>query len=397
MMRSEITTCRGCGAESLLPVLDLGRQPPSNAFLRVRDGLEQSYPLAVATCPTCHLLQLTYHVDPEKLFPPDYIYRSSGSQALVDAARAYCAMIWDRLWLNQESVIIEVGSNDGYLLKNFVGRCRTLGVEPAMNVADEAKRSYGISSNVQTFQKAKLPRADLLIANNVMAHTPDLRGFVAAIARTLKPTGTATIEFTNTLELLKGGYWDSIYHEHYSYLSLRALEPLLNEHGLCVYDVEKLSVQGASLRLYVTPVERAITLAKRSRVAVLHQEELELTDPKLYTRFALDARKCIEKFQCFAADKPPLAAYGAAAKGNTFLNSCGGVRISMVGDTTPGKIGMFLPGSRIPVVSETVLLASKPEHILLLAWNWRDEAVGRLRALGYTGKFVIAMPKMEVF
>jgi hypothetical protein len=201
-------TCRGCLTPGLVPVLDLGRQPPANAFLREQNRLEQTYPLAVATCPTCRLLQLTYDVAAGRLFPPDYIYRSSGSKTLVDNAKVYCDMIWDRLWLNKESVVIEVGSNDGYLLKNFVGRCRELGVEPAVNVADEAKRNYGVSSNVQRFERAALPRADLLIANNVMANTPHLRSFVGAIARTLKPGGTATLEFTNTLELLKGGYWD---------------------------------------------------------------------------------------------------------------------------------------------------------------------------------------------
>jgi SAM-dependent methyltransferase len=390
------TFCRACYSGHLHEMLDLGSQPPSNAFLRTQEAPEKYYPLRAVVCGTCFLMQLDYDVSARDIFD-DYVYFSSGSKQWLDHTRRYCDMIYKRLELGPTSNVIEIGSNDGSLLENLKGRCHVLGIDPSSTVAAVAI-ARGVPTMIEHLTEMTTADnyADLVIANNVLAHIPDLAGAVKAIARLLKPTGTATIEFPHVVELLDSNQFDTIYHEHYSYLSLTALEPLLNRCKLHVYDVERLPTHGGSLRLYVSKQPRPASKA----VFTLHAEESWLTRLDNYKAFAFRAKHVKEKFNRFLHDHAQVYAYGAAAKGNTFLNYCGATSdsIRMVGDVTSAKQGKFLPGSRIPVVSEEVLLMQRPPYTLILPWNWRDEIVRKLapQVKHWGGKLVVAVPELTL-
>jgi hypothetical protein len=344
-------------------------------------------------CDSCTLCQLDFDVPPAELFGESYPYFSGQSAHWVEHCREYAEKVWTRLNLDSAATVLEIGSNDGTLLKNFIGKCRAIGVDMSNSVALEAERN-GVPTTTAPFTRAICwPTADLLIANNVLAHTPDIEEFVATMQQTLAIDGVATIEFPWIVHLIEQCQFDTIYHEHYSYLSVTALDKLFRRYNLYIYDLEHLPTHGGSLRLYVTRitftgVEAAVGLAK--------QREAELD----YSHFAFRVAKIIaDSLRFIDYHRGLVYGYGAAAKGNTFLNTCrfSSFDIPAAGDTTPAKVGRFLPGSHIPVVSEDELLALAPPYILILPWNWKDEIVTRLRAKGYTGKFVTAIPELKVF
>ena len=384
--------CRACRSFNLSRILDLGSHPPSNALLVAPDQ-EAKYPLRLMKCESCTLCQLDFDVPPSELFGESYPYFSGQSAHWVAHCRQYAEDISKRLWLTEKDTVLEIGSNDGTLLKNFIGKCRAIGVDMSNSVALEAERN-GVPTTTAPFTRAICwPTADLLIANNVLAHTPDIEEFVATMQQTLTMDGVATIEFPWIVHLIEQCQFDTIYHEHYSYLSVTALDKLFRRYNLYIYDLEHLTTHGGSLRIYVcrttfTSVTEAVALAK------VREAELD------YTHFATRAEKIRADFVRFVDyHRGSIVGYGAAAKGNTFLNYCGlsSYDILVVVDTTPAKQDMFLPGSHIPIMGEWYLYEFPPRYVLILAWNWKDEIVARLRVKGYKGKFVTAIPRLEVF
>jgi len=407
------STCRFCGTPLGRELVDLGLTPLANSLLNEADlsREEPRYPLAPRICDECHLVQLQAFEAPEGIFS-DYPYFSSYSQSWLDHAKAYAEMISARLGLGPRSLVLEVASNDGYLLTFFKDRSiPVLGVDPAANVA-EAARARGIPTLVEFFGKASGLRlaaegkqADLLAANNVICHVPDLNDFVAGIAAVLKPSGVATIEFPHLLRLLLENQFDTIYHEHFSYLSLHTARRVFSAHGLNVFDVEKLPTHGGSLRLYLQhasgnpwPVADA--------VQALEDEELRagLTSSALYERFAARVMRVRRDLPAFLRDARgkglTVAGYGAAAKGNTLLNFCGITRelLPYVADISPHKQGRLLPGSRIPVLAPQALCEAKPDFVLILPWNIREEVMSQLSFIkDWGGRFVTAIPEVRAW
>jgi SAM-dependent methyltransferase len=407
-----VTACRACGAALAVTMADLGLQPPSNAFLAsLADAAgERRYPLRAKVCECCKLVQLDYDVAPEELFG-NYVYFSSYSDAWLAHARDFCTMARHRFGLDSASLVIELASNDGYLLKNFLTLgIPVLGIDPSDTVAAAAAQ-IGVPTVVEFFGVQLAQRlasegrqADLIIGNNVMAHVPLLNDFVAGIAILLKPLGTVTIEFPHLLTLIEQVEFDTIYHEHYSYISLFAIEQVFGRHGLRIHDVEPLSTHGGSLRIFASHAGRA-DLADSSALLAVRRQEAAAGLPHLdtYLRFAGRVEQCRRSVQEFFAaakrDGRTVAAYGAAAKGNTLLNYCGVTSkdISMVADRSPHKQGKLLPGTHIPVVSPEELLREKPDFVLILPWNLKDEIRIQLREIAaWGGRFVTPVPVVQI-
>ena len=391
------TTCRGCDSRELELVIDLADQPPSNALLTRFDQEQKRYPLRMVVCKICWLMQVDYDVEHHELFNGLYPYFSGSSKQWQAHCKDYVAMITKRLGLTAGSYVIEVGGNDGTLLQNF--NCDTLNVEPSGNVAG-ASMDKNIPTIIQRFQNVTANRhgADLIIANNVLAHDPDLNGFAAAITRNLAPKGTCTIEFPWAKRLISDGEFDTIYHEHYSYFSLTALIPLLREHNLHVYDVEELETHGGSLRAYVSHL--GVSRSSADVVGDVLLREAALRDLRTYEEFKARAHLCAADLLQFLQEHPGVVlGAGAAAKATVFTNFAGITRddIPLVGDNTPWKWRKVMPGSLIEIVPEDEIVDAKPEYILIFPWNWSSEIMGAYRSMGYKGKFVTAIPKLEVF
>jgi SAM-dependent methyltransferase len=387
---------------------DLGSSPLANSYLRAEDlaKAEPFYPLTVYVCGDCFLVQLPESASPESIFS-DYAYFSSTSESWVRHAQAYVESVSERLSLGPESQVVEIASNDGYLLQWFVERgVPVLGVEPAANVAADAVER-GIPTRVAFFGSATANEllaeghaADLLVGNNVLAHVPDLNDFVAGVATLLKPGGTATFEFPHLLQLIEHTEFDTIYHEHFSYFSLLAVAPVFERHGLGVVDVEELPTHGGSLRLYVRhegrPGKRVEELLARERAAGL--EGLER-----YARFEQQVRAVkrdlLELLIGARRDGAQIAGYGAAAKGNTLLNYCG-IRADLLDyivDRSPHKQGLFLPGTRLPIHPPERIAESRPDLVLILPWNLRDEIVRQMAHVrDWGGRFVVPVPTATV-
>ena len=388
------THCRACNALLGHTILDLGTQPPSNMFRHEEyRGLLQ-FPLAVAQCTKCTLLQLTYDVDPSYIFHGEYpLHSSKGSAQWLRHVKRLCHQLEEGFGLSKGSQVIEIGSNDGYLLRNLSPSCRVLGIDPTGIPADVPT----IKGYFNTELSYDLPMADVVIALNTVAQIPDLRDFFRALARVLKLSGVAILEFPNLVTTINETQFDTIYHEHYSYLSVQALQHILPSFGLGVYHVEKLETHGGSLRVYI-----GTGVAPHESVAAQVLEESALD---LYA-FEQRVKKIRSEFNHFMTTSEfvdaKVCAYGAAARGNTFLNYCRPYwceyhKLPMIADINPEKIGKFAPGTSIPIVSEEDLIAAEPDYILLLCWTWKDEAVKRLRNRGYKGAFVTAIPQLEVF
>jgi len=402
--------CRSCDAPLQAVLVDLGTTPLANDLISPEDlgQPETYYPLLALVCGQCFLVQLEEFVAPENIFN-DYVYFSSYSQSWLRHAQAYVEMISDRLALGTDSFVVEIASNDGYLLKNFVARgTRCLGIEPARNVADAA-RSLGVATECSFFGKgtaediaARHGMADLIVANNVLAHTPDLNDFIAGFERLLAPGGTITIEAPHVLNLLEQAQFDTIYHEHFSYLSLLAVDNAMTRHGLKVFDVDELKTHGGSLRYYVchSPGE-----PESDNVARVREREARAGLDQLGTYEGFQARARRIKFDLIdfllqaARDGKTVACYGAAAKGNTLLNYCGIDHdlIAFAVDRNPHKQGQHLPGSRIPILAPEQLFFLKPDYLLILPWNLKEEIMGEVEGVRKWGcRFVWAIPELEI-
>jgi len=398
-----ITACRACGGAISAMFCDLGATPLANDYPPPGSAPLPRYPLAAVVCGTCRMVQLDHVVEAEAIFT-DYAYFSSFSESWLDHAARYAAAMRERLSLGAQSFVVEIASNDGYLLRNFVTiGIPCLGVEPAANVAASAVAA-GVPTEVRFFGQeaardivARRGPADLVIANNVLAHVPDVVDFAARLAHLAGPRGVVTIEAPHLLSLVDGVQFDTIYHEHYAYWSLYAVERLLAAQGLRVFDVEKLTTHGGSLRYFASA---DATRAEAPGLLEVRAEEdaRGMAGDAFYQGFNVRVAEALAAFkawlaQCRAAGMR-LGAYGAAAKGNTFLNAAGVTATDFVAvaDRNPAKQDRLLPGSAIPIVSPEALLAMAPDTILILPWNLAEEISGQLSAAGFTGRLATALP-----
>lgn len=407
-----MSNCRFCKTHLTDLVLDLGEQPFSNSYVTPgAQAHERRYPLCVWVCGRCLLVQTDFDAPADEIFSADYAYFSSYSTSWVEHARRYADAMATRFGLHAGSLVVEVASNDGYLLQHFVARgIPVLGVEPTRGTA-EAAIAKGVRTRVAFFGeafatalKSETGGADLIAANNVLAHVPDIADFTRGFAALLKPDGVATFEFPHVQRLLEGLQFDTIYHEHYSYLSLHAVETIFAAAGLRVFDVEELPTHGGSLRVYAARKDSRHTIVPR--VAQIRQAERAagLQTTAGYGALAPRVGRVREAFNAFLgearASGKTVAAYGAAAKGNTLLNYCGtGIRdIAFVADANTAKQGKLLPGSHIPIVSPAELLARKPDYVVILPWNLKVEIAEQMKSIrAWGGKFVIAIPDLSVF
>ena len=401
-------TCRFCATPLKHTFVDLGMSPLCETFLTAGelDAMERFYPLHVWVCSECFLVQLQEYVTPEHIFN-EYAYFSSYSTAWLKHAEDYVAMASERLALGRESLVVELASNDGYLLQYFVKRgIPSLGIEPAANVA-KAAEERGVRTLVKFFGEATArelveqgQRADLILGNNVLAQVPDLNSFVAGMTILLKPTGTVTIEFPHLVRLIEGNQFDTIYHEHFSYFSLLAVERIFARHGLTVFDVEELWTHGGSLRIWARhtgdasrPVgERVLALRRQEEAAGLGRIETYATFEE---RVRETKRRLLELLIDIRRKGKRIAGYGAPGKGNTLLNYCG-IRTDFVDftvDRNPYKHGRFLPGTHIPIFPPERIEETRPDYVLILPWNLKAEIMKQLAPIkAWGGRFIVPIP-----
>jgi hypothetical protein len=409
--------CRHCATETDLLLVDLGNQPsanklPSAGELRaIENGIEEPmFPLRVYVCGNCYLAQLADFRRPETMFRSDYAYYSSYSGSWMDHARRYVDMVTERFGLSKDSFVVEVASNDGYLLRNFVANgVPCLGVDPAENCAERAKQ-HGVETIVDFFGTdlakqlaAERGHADLVLGNNVLAHVPDINSFVAGLREIVAAHGVITLEFPHLARLLEYTQFDTIYDEHYSYLSLGAVSRIFEAQGLNVFDVEELPTHGGSLRVFGQRADAGRPVGAAVASVLDAESRMGLDSKGLYESFQAKVNKIRDDFldlvQREKAAGKKIAAFGAAAKGNTFLNYCGvGTEtIDFVVDDTPVKQGRYLPGSHIPVVPEDVLKREKPDLVIILAWNFAPELTKRLSYIAeWGGRVATAIPEVRV-
>ena len=405
--------CRHCHAELTLPLIDLGTAPPSNAYLsqQALRAPEKYYPLRVLVCTSCWLAQTEDYADADELFSANYAYFSSYSTTWLRHAEQYVTEIINRFDLNTNSHVVEVAANDGYLLQYVQARgIPCLGIEPTTSTANAA-RAKGINIieeffgiNLATRLAAEDKQADLMVANNVLAHVPDINDFVAGFALLLKPTGVATFEFPHLLRMVSDNLFDTIYHEHYSYLSLIAVKQIFESNGLIVFDVEEIATHGGSLRVYAQRKDAgAHETSQRVKILLDREIKAEMNRITFYEDFQSKANKITNDLMAFLIEAQRLgksvAGYGAAAKGNTLLNYAG-IRpdlLHYVVDRNPAKQDKFLPGSRIQIVNEAHLKEHRPDYVVILAWNLGVEILDQLSYIReWGGKFVVAVPSIKI-
>jgi SAM-dependent methyltransferase len=392
--------------------VDLGAAPPSNAFLRAEDLArpELHFPLKVLTCPECRLVQVDEVQRHDALFSSDYVYFSSYSSSWLAHAERYVEAATARLGLGAGSLVIEVASNDGYLLQYVAARgIPCVGIEPTAGTA-EAARARGIETIVEFFGAAfarrfvaERRRADLILGNNVLAHVPDIDDFVAGLREALAPAGTVTVEFPHLLKLVQEAQFDTIYHEHFSYLSLRTVQRIFAAQGLTVWDVEKLPTHGGSLRVWAQHAAHRRPVEARVAALLAEEDAAGMRSGEFYVGLQARADRIKhDLLEFLVAQKRAgraVAAYGAAAKGCTLLNYAG-VRpdlLPFVVDASPHKQGRFLPGSRIPVLAPEALREHCPDFVLILPWNLREEiAADQAAVRGWGGRFVTAVPELRI-
>lgn len=409
--------CRFCKSPLEFVLVDLGLSPVSNHFRdpsRVDHEGQTFFPLKALVCESCWLVQLSDVVTPPHFYE-DYAYFSSFSASWLAHAERYAQEMQERLGLGSDSFVLEIASNDGYLLRHFKNAgIKVLGVEPSDNVAAYAKEHHGIESIVEFFGKSlgdalreKGISADLIACNNVLAHVPDIGDFVSGIAPVLAPDGTLTIEFPHLLQMLTQGQFDTVYHEHYFYLSLLSVERILGAHGLTVYGLEQLNTHGGSLRIFAKHNASEIddhalleTLAKVRR----DEANFGLDSLAGYSEFAERPAQCKADLLSFLIDVrkrgKTVCGYGAPAKGNTILNfsGIGPELLPFTTDLSPQKQGKFLPGVNIPVFHPDHIKATRPDYVLILPWNLREEIVQQLSYIrDWGGQFVVAIPTLETF
>jgi SAM-dependent methyltransferase len=404
--------CRHCSAALSLPFLDLGSAPPSNAYLTEASlrAPETWFPLRLLVCECCWLVQTEDHAGREALFTDDYAYFSSFSTSWLAHSQAYVQAMRQRFGLDARSLVAEVAANDGYLLQYVRDAgIPCYGVEPTASTAAAARakgiaiveRFFGVA--LATELAAQGRQVDLVAANNVLAHVPDINDFVAGFAALLKPQGVATFEFPHLLQMLAHNQFDTAYHEHYSYLSLTAVQRIFAANGLSVFDVEEHPTHGGSLRVFAQRTESGDHLRTHAVAQVLARElQAGLTTSDAYAGFQERALRVKNDFMAFLIEArragKRVAAYGAAAKGNTLMNFAG-VRpdlIAFVVDRNPAKQGKYMPGSRIPIVAEERLRQDKPDHVVILPWNLLDEVTAQLAYVrGWGASFVTAVPELR--
>ncbi len=407
-----MSECRFCHKPLTRSFVDLGLQPLANSYVPMAKAgqPEARYPLHARVCDSCLLVQVDHDVPAEAIFS-DYAYFSSYATSWVEHARRYAEVMIERFKLGPKSLVVEVASNDGYLLQHFkASGIGVLGVEPAANVALVAEQK-GIPSKVAFFNRETAERlkaagkdADLMAANNVMAHVPELNQFIAGFAVLLKPQGVLTVEFPHLLNLIQQVQFDTIYHEHYSYLSLLAAEKIFAAHGLRVFDVEELPTHGGSLRLYVS--HRSAEHVETVELARIRKIEAAagLNSLAAYDDFAPRVAAVRDELRSFLSaakgDGKKVCAYGAAAKGNTLLNYCGVTAqdITAAYDKNPHKQQHLLPGSQIPIRGPEAIAKDRPDYLLILPWNLREEiSVQQSQIYSWGGQFITAIPRLQVF
>ena len=404
--------CRHCNSKLENEFIDLGNAPPSNNYVS-QDKLklqEKSYPLRVMVCSNCWLVQTEDFSNADELFTDEYAYFSSTSISFLEHAKNYVSEITKFLKLNQNSFVVELASNDGYLLKNFVELgIPCLGIEPTKSTAN-VSRQKGIETIEEFFgidcakKLSQDKKADLIIGNNVYAHVPDINDFTLGIKELLSPDGTVTLEFPHLVELIQSNQFDTIYHEHYSYLSLFSVSQIFNKAGLKIYKVDKLQTHGGSLRIYGCHKENNMMIDKSYKDLIKKEIKLGINDINFYKNFNKIAEKIKNEFYKFLIDCKEkdlfVCAYGAAAKGNTLLNYCGikDNLINFVCDAAEAKQNKFLPGSKIPIVHPDVLKNEKKiDFVIIFPWNIADEVIAKLDYLKANGtKFVMAIPKLTI-
>jgi 2-polyprenyl-3-methyl-5-hydroxy-6-metoxy-1,4-benzoquinol methylase len=404
--------CRGCATPLSLPLIDLATAPPSNAYLRPEqlDQAEQWVPLRVKVCQQCWLVQTEDYRAADSLFDADYAYFSSYSSSWLAHAERYVASMVERFGLSEQSRVVEIAANDGYLLQYVAQRgIPCLGIEPTASTA-RAAREKGLDIRELFFgeQTARTLleqgfAADLMAANNVLAHVPDINDFLKGFATLLKPHGVATFEFPHLLRLMAENQFDTLYHEHYSYLSLTAVQALCARNGLSIFDVQELPTHGGSLRVFVQREVGPQQVTARVAELLAEEEQVGMRTPVYYASLAPAAAQIKHELLRFLlqakAEGKRVVGYGAAAKGNTLLNYAG-IRadlLAWVADASPHKQGKYLPGSRIPVVSPQRIAEEKPDYVLVLPWNLLDEVTQQqAQVRDWGGQFVVAIPQLRV-
>jgi SAM-dependent methyltransferase len=406
-----VNSCRFCSARVEHTFVDLGASPLSNSFLRSDqlNGPEPFYPLHAVVCGTCYLVQLPAVETPARIFS-DYAYFSSWSRSWLEHAKSYAEHAIKRFDLGSHSRVVEIASNDGYLLQYFrAAGVPVLGIEPAANVAQQATER-GIDTivdffgaNLATSLVESAGAADLVIANNVLAHVPDLNDFVSGLRKLLKPDGTITLEFPHLLRLMQESQFDTIYHEHFSYFSLLTAAQIFRAHDLMVVDVEELPTHGGSLRVYVRHLTDAAGGNARVDELLEREKAAGLDKIETYGHFAEHVRETKRALLSFLIDVKRegrrVIGYGAPAKGNTLLNFCGiGTDfIDFTVDRSTHKQGMYLPGTRIPIRAPQDLLDARPDYVLILPWNLRDEIMSDMHEVrSWGGRFVLPVPQVTV-
>ena len=404
--------CRHCQNKLEYLFLDLGSAPPSNAYRLKEDlqKLEMMYPLRIFVCDKCWLVQTEDFVDADELFSPEYAYFSSTSISWLAHSKQYYKMICRQLSLNGNSFVIEIASNDGYLLKNFVkAGIPCLGIEPTKSTADVAEKLgvpilrefFGNEIGKRLANEKK--QADLIIANNVCAHVPDINNFMKGIKAALKPRGTITLEFSSLIRLIDDSLFDICYHEHYSYFSLHTIKKVLENTEFRIFNIENFPIQGGSLRVYGCHLDDPRPATQTVKDQLEKEKQFGLLDLKTYRDFQIRVDKITDSFLTFLIEKKCngklVAAYGAAAKGNTLLNYAG-VKpelLPFVCDAASSKQGNYLPGSHIPIFPPDYIKEQKPDYILILPWNIAGEIKDQLSFIqDWGGKFVTAIPDLTI-
>jgi SAM-dependent methyltransferase len=400
-----VTTCRHCNAALTRTFVDLGSMPPANSYVSPEDAIfvQKEYPLKVMVCDECLLVQLDTTVPPEDIFR-DYDYFSSTSPSWVAEAEKKCEHLIEKLNLTRDCMVVEVGSNDGYLLRHFVERgFPVLGVDPAEACADEAI-AHGVHTVTDFFGESLAEtlvncgyQADVVTGTNVFAHVPDINDFVAGLAKLVKPDGVVIMEFPHLLTLIEGVQFDTIYHEHYFYFSLHAVIKALTPHWLTVFDVEVLPTHGGSLRVYASRKRRLVW--PRVRETLDREIAAGLDTSEGYSGFQEKVDAVANGVWDFLSARSNVAAYGAPAKGSTFLNFCkvDPEMIRFTVDDSPHKQGKFMPGSGVPIVSREHLLEQRPEYVLVLPWNLLEPIRKRNPEVeAWGGRFITAIPEIKI-
>ena len=401
--------CRFCRTDLKNVFVDLVNAPASNSFLSKEELNEPEvfYPLKIFVCDECKLVQIDEYKKSNDIFDSNYAYFSSYSTSWLEHAENYVEKMTDKLSLDKSSLVTEVASNDGYLLQYFTKKgIPCIGIEPTASTAKVAKEK-GINVIEDFFGSSlakTLERSDLILGNNVLAHVPDINDFVKGLKIALKDSGTITMEFPHLLNLINDNQFDTIYHEHFSYLSFYTVQRVFKENGLKLYDVEELSTHGGSLRIYATHLENNIVHIHENVDNLLEKEkEFGILKPEIYKNFQEKANQVkyglLEFLLQAKRENKTVVAYGAAAKGNTLLNYAGIKKdlIAFVVDKSPFKQGKYLPASHIPVVDEVEIKKCKPDYILILPWNIKDEIINQLDYVkGWDCKFVVSIPELKV-